>query len=73
MLMSFFFMVGHHVQLHVGHPVHLHVDHHDVISMLCEGSETLLEWKSESIARLKIVMIALGKTSNALNRRTYAN
>ena len=34
--------------LHVGHHVQLHVGHHDIISMLCEGSETLLEWKSES-------------------------
>ena len=35
--------VGHHVHLHVGH----HVGHHNVISTLCEGSETLTEWKSE--------------------------
>ena len=33
----------------VCHLVHLHVGHHNVISTLCEGSETLTEWKSESI------------------------
>ena len=30
-------------------PCLLHVGHRDFISMLCEGSETLLEWKYESI------------------------
>ena len=51
------FHVGHHVHLHVGHHVHLHVhlhvghhvDHHNVVSTLCEDSETLTECKSESI------------------------
>ena len=41
--------VSHLVHLHVGHLVHLHVGHHNVILTLCEGSETLIEWKSESI------------------------
>ena len=41
--------VGHIVRLNVGYLVHLQVGHHNVISTLCEGSETLLEWKSESI------------------------
>ena len=40
--------VGHHVHLHFGHDVQLHVGHHNVVSMLCEGSETLTEWKSEN-------------------------
>ena len=40
---------GHHVHLHVGHHVCNHVGHHNVILMLCEDSERLLEWKSESI------------------------
>ena len=51
--MSAIFFVGHLVHLHVGHHVHLcighHVSHHNVVSTLCEGSETVLEWKSESI------------------------
>ena len=29
----------------VGHHVHLHVSHHRVVSTLCEGLETLTEWK----------------------------
>ena len=29
--------------------VHLHVGHHNVVSTLFEGSETLTEWKSESV------------------------
>ena len=37
--------VGHHVRLHDGH----RVCHHNVISTLCEGSETLTEWKYESV------------------------
>ena len=41
--------VGYLVHLHVGHHVHLHVGHHNVVSTLCEGSETLTEWKSEII------------------------
>ena len=48
--------VGHHVHLHIhDHVSHLHgqlVDprgHHNVILTLCEGSETLTEWKSEGI------------------------
>ena len=44
-----FLLVGHHVRLHVGHHVHIHVGHHNVVSTLCEGSETLTEWKSESV------------------------
>ena len=57
--MSMFFdshLVGHHVVLHVGNHVHLHVGHHVshhvghhvVFSTLCEVSEMLTEWKSES-------------------------
>ena len=42
-------LVGHLVHLHVGHHVHLHVGYHDVISSLCEVSETLTEWKYESV------------------------
>ena len=42
-----------HVQLHVGRHVHLHfslhVGHRNIISTLCEGSETLTIWKSEII------------------------
>ena len=42
-----------HVDRHVGHLVHLHVGHHighqNVVSTLCEGSETLIEWKSETL------------------------
>ena len=41
--------VGHHVHLDVGHHVHLHVSHHRVVSTLCEGLETLTEWKSEKV------------------------
>ena len=44
-----FLHVGHHVQLLVGHHVGHLVGHHNVILTLCEGSETLIEWKSESI------------------------
>ena len=39
--------VGHLVHLHVGRRVSHHVGHHNVVSMLCEGSEMLTEWKSE--------------------------
>ena len=45
--------VGHDVRLHVGYHVHLHIGHHvghyNVVSTLCEGSETLTGWKSESV------------------------
>ena len=43
--------VVHHVHLHfhVGHNVSHHVGHQNVVSTLCEGSETLTIWKSESI------------------------
>ena len=59
----FFFFVGHHVShlvhLHVGHHVHLHVGRHvshhvghrNVVSTLCEVSDTLTEWKSEQSDR----------------------
>ena len=53
--------VGHLVYLHFGHHDHLHVDHHihlsvgprNVILKLCEVSETLTEWKSESVMDLR--------------------
>ena len=52
-IVDIIFFVGHHVdhlvRHHVGHLVYYNVGHRDVISMLCEGSETLLEWKYESI------------------------
>ena len=38
--------VSHHVHLHVGRRVSNHVGHHNVVLTLCEGSETLIEWKS---------------------------
>ena len=41
--------VGHHVHLHVGHRVGYCIGHHNVVSTICEGSEMLTEWKSESI------------------------
>ena len=41
--------VGHLIHLHVGPHVHLHVGHRNVVSTLCEVSETLTEWKSESV------------------------
>ena len=44
--------VGHLVHLHVGHHVSHHVGHRNVVSTLCEVSETLTEWKSESITYL---------------------
>ena len=49
-VLSFFvgFHVVHLVHLHVGYHVSHHVGHHHVVSMLCEGSETLTEWKSKS-------------------------
>ena len=37
-------IVGHHISFHVGH--------YNVISTLCEGSETLTEWKSKSVTYL---------------------
>ena len=37
----------------VGHLVYLHVGHHNVTSTLCEGSETLTEWKSKSVLYLR--------------------
>ena len=40
--------VGHHVDHHVNLNVDHHVDHHNVISTLCEGSETLKELKYKS-------------------------
>ena len=47
------FFVGHLVNLLIGYHVHLHVgrhvSHRNVVSMFCEGSETLTEWKSESV------------------------
>ena len=44
--------VCHHVHFHVGGHVHLHVGHHvhlHVVSTLCQGSETLTEWKSPKV------------------------
>ena len=41
--------VGHHVSHHVGHCVSQHVGHGNVFSTLCEVSETLTEWKSETM------------------------
>ena len=41
--------VGNHVHLHVGRHVGRHVGHCNVVSTLCEVSESLTEWKSESI------------------------
>ena len=41
--------VGHHVHPHAGHHVSHHVGHHNIMSTLCEGSETLSEWKSEKV------------------------
>ena len=41
--------VGHHVYLHVGHCVSHHVGHGNVVSTLCEVSETLTEWKSKTL------------------------
>ena len=38
-----------HVSHHVGHLVYLNVCQHNIILTLCEGIETLSEWKSESI------------------------
>ena len=43
------FHVSQHVHLHVDHHVSHNVGHHDVILTLCEGSEMLTEWKSESV------------------------
>ena len=42
-------LIGYHVHLHVVHHVSHHVGHNSVILTLCEGSETLLEWKSEKV------------------------
>ena len=44
--------VGHHVHLLVGHHVSHHFGHHNVDLTLCEGSEILTEWKSETIMDL---------------------
>ena len=41
--------VCHHIHLHDGHHVSHHVGHHNVVSTLCEVSETLTEWKSKSM------------------------
>ena len=37
------------MHLHVGRHVSHHVGHRNVVSTLCEVSETLTEWKSEII------------------------
>ena len=42
------FYVGHHADHYVAHHVSHHVGHHNVISMVCEGSEALTEWKSQT-------------------------
>ena len=34
-------LVAHLIFLDVGRHVHLHVDYHNIVRMLCEGSETL--------------------------------
>ena len=39
--------VGHHVHLHVGHRVGYCIGHHNVVSTICEGSETLTCSKSK--------------------------
>ena len=58
---NFIFFIGHHVgylvhldvshniHLLIGHEVHPHVCQHNVVPMLCEGSDILTEWKSESV------------------------
>ena len=45
------FFVGHHVGRHVSH----HVGHRNVVSTLCEVSETLTEWKSKTITYVPII------------------
>ena len=40
---------GDYVGKHVGHLVGCHVGHRNVVLTLCEGSETLTEWKSKSV------------------------
>ena len=55
LLISFLFFVNHLVHLHVGHYVSHHVGHHNVVSTLCEGSETLTEWKSEKVWHLSAI------------------
>ena len=50
-------LVGHHVSyhfhLHVGQHVSNHIGHRNVVLTLCEVSQTLTEWKSESITYCK--------------------
>ena len=49
-----FYSRGHRVQLHVGlFSSSFFVGHHNVVSTLCECSEALTEWKSESITDLR--------------------
>ena len=42
-------LLMYHVHLHVGNHVSYHVGHRNVVATLCEVSETLTEWKYESI------------------------
>ena len=50
------FFVGHLVHLHSDHHVHFlvghHVGQHNVVPTLCKGSETLTEWKYESMTNV---------------------
>ena len=45
--------VSHLVHLHIGHQVHPHGGHRNVILTLCEVSETMTEWKSETLDDLR--------------------
>ena len=42
-------LVSYLIHLHVDRLVSHHVDHHNIVSTICEGSESLVEWKSQSI------------------------
>ena len=81
-LFFLFFFVGHHgghlvrhlVHLHVGHQVHLHVGHRNVVSTLCEVSETLTEWKSESVmdSLRALAMIGVGARYTCVSKKALA-
>ena len=70
--------VGHLVQLHVGHHVHLHVgrhiSHRNILSTLCEVSETLTEWKAESVmddGRLMDRRTGVGVRDTCVSKNLY--
>ena len=55
--------------LQVSRNVSHHVGHHNVVSMLCEGSKTLTEWKFETITYLTYGLTWVGARDTCMSKK----